>query len=359
MTTVNNCNNCTDEVVHGCTNCCKTCPDCPNCYDLDIEKIREYLFAIDEKISDYNQSAICISDWGYACKPVTYDQFEKLIIFRDYIDHYYNALRLNCDSGICPDEIQKVLEATSKLVSLNFRASETYSNVEIDDSKFDEWVIDNPYCVAWEDWEYHIAQICPKLGFKVISVQDACRLVYDLKVDEIQNSCQFLYTLTVASIAKKKSCIDVKVTNLIKCNLNYTAAVNSIETCDISFEAKAELIQCKLNYDVLVKQHKCSFDFNTYVKLLSCNLSHEVISSLLECNVDVKYSVENKCPVIVTNNGEYNLNDLDYNLFRDGVDPNSVDTVFGIPSKDFYKNNVKVLVESYTEPHLINIEIDE
>lgn len=313
--------------------CCKICKPCPHCYDLDIEKIRQYLYAIDIKISEYNQSSICISDWGYACKPVTYDQFEKLIIFRNYIGHYYDALRLNFDPGICPEEIQVVLESVSKLISLNFHSSETYTNVDIDDSMFDEWILNNPYCVAWEAWEKSAAKVCPKVGIQVVSVKDACKLLFDVKVtDTFQDNCKFLYTMSIASIAKAKSCIDVNVTNLGT---------------------------CKFNYEVMVKSHNCKFDFDTYVSLLNCNLSHKVITNLLECNLDLKYNVKENCPEIITKNGSYKLTDINVNVFSDGVDSCSLDTVFNIKEHDFDKDDIKILIDSYNNSHLINSEINE
>lgn len=354
MTTAKSCNKCVEEET--CSSCCKKCPDCPNCYDLDIEKIREYLFAIDDKVVKHNESKICTTDWGYACKPVKDDQFEKLLIFKDYLYHYYESLRLKYYSGICPDEVQKVLEATSKIITLNYHSSEDFSNVIVDDSDFDKWVINNPYCVAWEDWELYVPKMCPKLGINVLNVKDACNLVFDIQVDEIEDNCKFLYTLSVASIAQKNKCVDLRVENLIKCDIDYQIAIKNIDTCNLTYEVKSELIDCKTKYDILIKEHNCNLDFNTYISLLNCNLSHEVISNIIECNVDIEYSVEEKCPILKTKNGVYNLSNVTVNIFDENVDPNYLKSIFKVSAD---RNDIKLLTESYKDSHLINKEIND
>lgn len=313
--------------------CCKVCKPCPNCYNLDIEKVRQYLYLIDLKISEYNESSICISDWGYACKPVTYDQFEKLIIYKGYINHYYKSLTLGFDSGMCPDEIQSVLEATSKLITLSTFSVKGFSNVTVDDSMFNEWVLENPYCVAWEDWEKSAVKVCPKVGIQVKSVTEACNLLFDVKVDDVfTDNCKFLYTLSIASIAKRKSCVDVNVSNLGT---------------------------CKVNYEFIVENYDCNFDFDTYVSLLNCNLSHKVITNLLECGVDIHYDVDQLCAEIITKTGKYKLTDVEVNIFDSNVDSDSLSQIIDLDEDDLNLQDIDLLINSYNNSHLINSEINE
>lgn len=312
--------------------CCKTCESCPNCYDLDIEKIKQYLYAIDSKVVEYTESKICITQWGYGCKKVTKESFEKLMIFREYVNDYYQALRMGYSSGICPDEIQTVMESVSMLINLTKYRREHYGNVYIDSSNFEEWVIVNPYCVAWEDWELSIAKICPKVGIEVLNITDSCNLVYDLQANQIKDECKFLYTMSVANIAKQKNCFDVNV---------------------------KEIEKCKLKYDILVKEHVCDLHFDTYIKLLECNLSHDVIANLIECDLKIDYNVVEKCPQVITKNGKYNMVDIDINLFKKGVDAELLDKVFNINQQSFDQNGIETLIWSYSDPQLINTEINE
>ena len=326
MTTVNACNDCIEEKVQGCTSCCKSCPDCPNCYDLDIEKIREYIYGIDKKISEYNQSSICISDWGYACKPVTLEQFEKLMIFREYINHYYQSLKLNCDFGICPNEIQKILEVTSKLIDLNFHINEDFSNVKIDDSQFDEWVLNNPYCVSYEDWEKCLIKICPKVGIEVTDVKAVCNFMYGIISTQITCIEKLLYTFDVIELARKNKCFDISI------NTN----------------------NCKLDYETIVEKHKCDLDFNTYISLINCNLSSKAIDNLLESNLDLGFDSKNNNPIVYLNGNSYNLTDIKVTL----KNYDYTDDLLNLSKEEFGKLEINTLINSYNNSQLINSEIN-
>lgn len=257
MTTVKPCNDCDKTTKTSCGNCCKTCPDCPNCYDLGIEKIKEYITGIDNKILEHSDSKICKSNWGYGCNNTTDSDFEKLMIFKDYINHFYQSLRLNCSSGICPDEIQKVLEQVSKLISLDSKSLKQSSSVIIDDSKYELWVEENPYCIDLEDWEKYLTSTDAIVQIQVNSIK-SCELDLKFIIDDYYET--FDYNLNV------------------------------------------ELKVCKHNYKILISKHNCNFDFRTYIELLKCDLTHKSIANLLSCDIQIGYSSKNVCPIINNKN---------------------------------------------------------
>ena len=302
------------------TTSCRKCKGCEDCYDLGVEKVRQYLNGIDFQISQYNQSYISIKDWGFACNSVTKEEFEKLIIFKEYLEHYSNALRLGYDSGMCDVEIQYILEATSKLITI---PKGDVSKVKIDNSNFDLWVTQNPYCVAWEDWEKSMVRVCPKIGFEVSNVSQACNLIWEIQTEQIENNCKFLYTLSVASEAIRKSCFDVHVENLAT---------------------------CKMNYEFMVSQHNCDLNFETYVTLLNCNLSHKVITNLLECGVRVSYNDEKQTPQISTKDHTYLLTDININILKNNLDGCALKTVFGVEDVSLTNEEVESLIKSYSTP---------
>ena len=264
------------------------------CYDIDREKIIKYIFSIDKVIATYSKSHICVSNWGYGCSPIKNDYFPVLNILRKYLVYYNDNLKFGYNIFLSSEDTQNVLEAVSQLVDLNHSHNENFTHVIIDKSKFNEWVLNNPYCVAWEDWEKSIVAICPKIGIEVKSIKDTCKLVYDLQVHNITNSCKFMTTMSVVSKAIECNKFDINVKNLP---------------------------ECKLNHNFLVKKYNCDLNFETYTKLLDCNLSHKVIANLLDCDIKLNYSIEEQCPIIVTENGTYSLNDFSIDIFGDAVDP--------------------------------------
>lgn len=307
MTIAKNCGECVIKHSKHC-GCCKKCDSCPNCYDLDAIKLSSYIYSIDNKISEYSKSLLCIADWGYACYPISYDTFETLLIYRDYISKYRDSIIHGYFSGICQNEIQRVLEATSKLIGFESRE---YSNVVIDDSNYDNWVSKHPLCVAWEDWETFIPKVCPMFGIKVIDI-----------TNDIKRNCKMLYTLSIANIAYKKDCI---VSN---------------------FSVK-EIDKCKSDFKVISKLENCDFDYDVYMKLLNCKMSNELIKQLLLSGVKVRYGVNKKSPIIVFPSGNrYTLKDLDsMGLSEDILKNNFIKDNSGV--------NIDVIMASYVKPPII------
>ncbi len=311
-----------DNKPCGCEDCTDSrCSKCPNCFDLSYEKIREYLYAIDTTLVKYSNTIVCLDEWGYGCAPFKKDEVSKLEVLKCTLEDYKQGVLGNYFTGICPDEIQTVIEAVSAIVDLDTKKSENFSDVFIDDSGLAAWTFKNPYCVPYEDWEYCTLKVLPKMGIEVINLSEACKMIYDLQTNVIEEDYRFLYTLKVAQEAKSgfraidelKPEFKVTVNEIINKCLTYKSFVKKVDSCTLSTDFKVKLKKCWTDYQLIVSHKTCTFDFKTYLKLLSCNLSHRVISSFLDCNVDLEYSSKLMCPLLVTKNGKYRLSEIKVN----------------------------------------------
>jgi len=333
ITVDNDCLNCSDGVKN-CRPCCRSCPPCPNCYDLGLEKVQKYLYAIDDEITDYYQTVFQIKNYGYSKSPVREESFQRLVIYRDYLKHYFDSTRRGYDSEMCPNEVQEILEKTSLHLSLlRYKPGTLFTNVGIDSANFESWVASNPFCVPWESWQKYIIPVCPKIGITIEGkgkVQDpevqleidgkeqVCNLALDIRVNNITDSCKFLTTLSLIEKARCQNSVDISIENVS---------------------------ECKINYEVLVEEHKCDISFDSYLELLKCNLSHKAIVSLHECGAEVLYDSENLCPVVKTPSGELSLKDVSIDIFGDRVDSCQLETTLGVSQdcvdNDFFQEVVK------------------
>lgn len=300
--------------------CCKVCKPCPHCYDLSEEKFREYLYKIDELICEYNKDFLCVSESGYGKKCLSDEDYEKLFILRGPIEKYYKSLKGKYFSGLCPEEINKILEQVSKYLRMKNRPHESFSYVSVDDSMFDEWVVKNPYCVAYEDWERCVANIVPKVGIKVSQIQQACNFVVDFSSEIIPNSCEILYNLSIISQACSKNVYDIDIKNLAS---------------------------CKIKYETLVSEKSCKLSFEKYSSLLRCNISHQVISNLIDCGVEIDIDVENNCPIVTLNGNSYKLSDISVNVFDESVDSCSLSNLFNVSLESIDQAYLENLIQSY------------
>ena len=307
----------------------KTCNNCENCYDLDKERIIEYLYAIDREIVKYTENYVCTRNWGYGCvKAVSQETFEKLLIIRDYISYYYDSLKFNFGSNICPEEIEKVLEQTSKLISLNFDFIQNKTYIDIKPYNYDVWVAKHPFCVAWEDWEQSFVNICPEIGFSVKNLTDSCNLALDFITKKV-DACEVAPLISVANLACKTNLVDYTINDLSK---------------------------CEIDYNLLIKKYDCSFTFDTYIKLLENNLSNKIISGLLEAGVDIDCDEEGV--ILLIADKEYRLSNLDLDYFSQYVNPEILNELFDI-AYDNPTYTKQELIDSYNSSHDENININE
>lgn len=294
-----------------------TAKKCENCYDIDREKLQQYIYAAENSIANYNKSYIQKTQWGYGSNCITEDEYRKLHIYRGILQRYDKALRLEYKPTVCESDIQTILEKTYQLVNLS---DITKTNVQIDSTNFDLWVVNNPYCVAYEDWEKSLYEICPQIGITVTNITQTCNFVLDISSNKIEDNCKFLYTLSIATVARQQSCFDINVKNLGT---------------------------CKINYETIVKKYDCDLDFNTYVSLLNCNLSHKVVTNLLDCGVTFKVDSVNLCPIIKTKDSEYKIADINVNILSDGVDSCTLKSVFNVSKSDIDPEDLEILIGSY------------
>lgn len=267
----------------------KHCKDCNNCYDLTKEKLRQYIFAIDETITKNSKPKAQRLNWSFGELNLSQDDHLKLSFFKSYLVDYLKSLNLQYKVPMCPSEVQSVIEAVDKYIPHRFHYREDYSTVDIVEMDQQSWIINNPECFSYEEWETSLIQICPKIGIVVTEIDQTCSLVKHILSNRVNQRCSILSSLSAISVDNKN--------------------------CNVS-TVKVNLAECKNDYEILVKETKCDLSFETYVSLINCNISSNTIAELIRCGSDISFDVELKCPVMNTQYGKIDLSKIDVNIFN-------------------------------------------
>jgi hypothetical protein len=260
--------------------------------------------------------------WGYSHKKPLNP--EKFYVYRRVLKNHLDALQKGYPTCLCPSELQTILEDVQNIVGLTCCSDPQRRDLVIDRSNYDPWVLDNPGCVVYEDWEKSFKKACPVLGIKVdkvSSLEEITKLVYKLTVSTY-DSCAVLFNIKAYTVNVKDNCFDVRWTSTpIECNLEVLKSVRAVDLSKcLSYGLSSEQIaNCKTSYDLLIKETKCKMTFGTYIDLLSCHLTTEIISSLVKCGLEVNYDAKKLCPVLKIENTVVHLyDDLDLtNLTED------------------------------------------
>lgn len=243
--------------------CCVKCDECSDCYTFTLAELRDLIIAINYSISLFAKSFVDRINLGYvskdSCNSLTESIVKQLVTYKKAIKQYYHDIRSKSMLCLCDAEFQHLREKVLRLV--NIKQCYGVSDIRYDDSVYDQWVMNNPDCVAYEDWEKGIVKCNPEIFITVIKDQSVVRTLHALVTRDEDKCVMKLLASASRAICERKVNVSVNTT-----------------------ECRAQLV-------TLVQKHKCNLTFGLYVKLLKCNLNFELISTLLGCGG--KLSVDN------------------------------------------------------------------
>jgi len=235
--------------------CCVHCSECGDCYTHTIYELWDLMKAIHVAIADWGESFAQEVNYGYSCKSITAAAVDKLISLKQTIRRFYDNLRTKTMGCLCDIELQRIKEHVGEIIDLSRCASSGEVDIRYDYSQYDQWVVDNPSCVAYDVWEKGMVKLVQPT-FLISATKEARPLRTLYAISSRDNSGCIIKLFAFAYKAQCENTVVVSSKNTIKCNI----------------ELKA-----------LVKKHNCDMSFAMYSTLLGCNLSFQLISTVLGC----------------------------------------------------------------------------
>lgn len=282
--------------------CCNKCDTCHDCYQHDSYRIKDLLYAIYSVLSSYYEEKLCEVTWGYSCNGIDSFKYTILINSRVTLENHLRALSLGYKPCLCPDELQLVIDNVLDIVDLGCCKSDLRCDIVVTDDGYDDWVLYNKYCIAYEDWERAMYRICNVFSYKIV---------------ELPNPQELIYTLKVLQLATEQQCFDATIGSDYLSKIS----VDLLKKCDIINLDESLLSKLRENHKKLIQEIKCDFNFTIYSSLIACNFTNEVIVNLIKCGVDVSYNVENKECVLTYKGTAYRLQDMKLNTDLSNCDP--------------------------------------
>lgn len=234
--------------------CCVKCSECSDCYTHTLYELRDIIIAIHIEVANYAAAFTQKVTCGYACFTLTEAEVNRLLLLKETVLNYYHSLRTKAMMCLCNSEFQRIKEKIGRILDFARCKNSGETDIRYDRSSYNQWVAQNPTCVAYDVWEKGIIECNPILRITVKTEQRAVRTLYAVATKDTSGCVVKL--LAYAHKAK----------------------------CDRKLVASAtDTAKCKVELKALVKQHKCDISLGFYSKLLDCNLSFNVISTILGC----------------------------------------------------------------------------
>lgn len=172
------------------------------------------------------------------------------------------------DICICDEEIENIINLTQR--ELGHECKDVEKDFTREASPDDRWLINNPFCKAYDYVSDYLESVCARIGI-------------DFKV--VKQEC--------ASVD-----IDIKITDKAVCDAIDLALDIEEHKCDISLDVDVTLQNCLVEFQTKVVPYDCDIDFKTFVERYSCGVSIDTIISELNCGVGVGLEVGDaiNCP---------------------------------------------------------------
>lgn len=199
---------------------------------------------------------VAAEEWGYGhC--LTED--DELILEYMYAVTLLRNQALYGSVCLCDEEIDKIKSGIHRILGPECSiVNKDFTRARSPNA--DRWILQNPYCVAYDYALDYITAQCRRIGL-------------DLKIVE-------------------KNCSDVgiklDVVSKIICDAVDIALDVEEQKCDIDLDLKVDLHQCITDFELKITPLNCDVDFKTFVTAVNCGADVDLIVKEINCAADVK-----------------------------------------------------------------------
>lgn len=297
--------------------CCKECPKCPGCYDLNEYRLRDLVYAAKYKVCKFVEDFICLQEWGYSKEKDPLKEIENIIRDVDILDQYERKVRCKTEVCLCPHEINAIIERLISKVNMMCCSSSSRCDLIIDESGLDDWILSNPSCIAFSQWEqcmYRVMPLCDLSSSFDGVITDKPQ--FELSIERV-NPIQLIYDVR-SEVGEFPS-----------------AVVNAIEqfsaNLDLEFTATKEEIS--LQYERLSSEVKSSISSGVFVKAVESGLTIDTISEIQKSDIAfIGMSEDSEIYIDFNTKGQLFLRDIKIKSSSAGQSEN--DLLYKIFGKD-------------------------
>lgn len=285
--------------------CCDKCEGI--CLNIDSKFVRDVLYAGKVLLAENSLKKIAFIRHGYVkgilCKDKELSLSRNIELLEKYL--FYNKIK-DFQKCLCDNEISQLIDNILGIADISCCNNSDRSDLIIDSSGYNQWVLENPGCMVYESWEAAFFGICTKFHFENIFLQEQPKLIYDLSVSNIKNKCDLIAAISIQNDDKTE------------CNLDYGIEVVNSE-------------KCELDYKLLVSENNCNITFDTYIKLRNCGIKAAAISKLVKCDVIIEPNItRNSCDITMESGVKITLCDYKFNINSENINCELASTILGV-----------------------------
>ena len=203
-------------------------------------------------------------------------KFDRLSTYEGILKNLKDQVLNGNDICLSRNSLQSLVEKVNNILG---GGRIRYTDYEIDDSREEEWVFNNPFCRTYEDWEKWAKIICGKLQLELnFETEKINNLILEITREIITPN--ILLAISAYTEARQNLKLEINRSDE-EIKLDFELLIEKLPTFDLSLDIYVEMI----------KEHKLSFDIikTVYDEGLSLQLGSEEVELKTPVNA---YSLE-------------------------------------------------------------------
>lgn len=224
--------------------------DCA-CSIIDLDQLILQIKVAENSLAEKLKNALY---YRYDCGPKVETQLKKLQAYKYHLEDEQLNLVLGGEGCFTCGELQLMAEQLYDIVS-SCSVDGARPDVKVDKTYVNGWIIQNPYCVAREKWEY--------LSYAVL-----CNLQMDLEVEK-QEACNITMDL---------------VREDIKCDIVMALEVYR-QVCDLDMTLDVTPQQCQIEFNLLIEDYDCTEGMSLHAEKLGNEITLDEYTALVKANI--------------------------------------------------------------------------
>ena len=253
------------------------CPDA----DLQQDLISGYT-----KLCELGDKLIREKRYGHKCEEDICEKTEELTGIIETLESETKKRLQGVQTCLNCTALQSLRERLTSITGINCGLG--YTVCDVDESEKEAWVIKNPRCASYEDWQAASYWFCREL-----------KLDTTLEVEKVCN-------------------ITLAITKDVICDVVLLAVNTALESKKLDLRVKRSVDECKIDFKLLHTEVDCNLTLKTYLELIDHNISFDVIRTVYENNLELK--VDRKEVKLVTLLGDFALEELELDTSCLGIE---------------------------------------
>lgn len=263
----------------------------------DVFELESLICQAKSAVIQYANDRELMLEYETSCIYNELERYGRLSAYLSVLEDLKKAILQKVKYCLDSYRVQSIVEAVNEMIPANcYKGS--CDTLFVDEIPEDQWILDNPYCAAYEYYERLNYLVCEDISLKLDITQKDCDASLVFSVNEIK--CDTTLGLSVDQVKTCETSLLLRVEPKLCEIVPYLNIYQ--KACDTDLKVNITKVDCEMQHKMLVTKYKCDLSLNQYITLIDCKLTPTFIASVYDCGLSFNVNTQTKdCKIQLKN----------------------------------------------------------